>query len=49
MAGHSKWSKIKRKKAANDKAKGKVFSKLVKEITIAAREGGGDPALNARL
>jgi YebC/PmpR family DNA-binding regulatory protein len=49
MAGHSKWSKIKRKKAANDKAKGKVFSKLVKEITVAAREGGGDPALNARL
>lgn len=49
MAGHSKWSKIKRKKAANDKGKGQLFSRLVKEITVAAREGGGDPDGNARL
>ncbi|NKB87453.1 MAG: YebC/PmpR family DNA-binding transcriptional regulator [Acidobacteria bacterium] len=49
MAGHSKWSKIKRKKGANDTARSKVFSRLVKEITVAAREGGGDPTGNARL
>lgn len=49
MSGHSKWSQIKRKKAATDQARGKAFSKLIKEITIAARQGGGDPAANVRL
>jgi len=49
MAGHSKWSKIKRQKAVVDAAKGKVFTKIIREITISAREGGGDPASNARL
>lgn len=49
MAGHSKWSKIKRQKAVVDAAKGKIFTKIIREITIAAREGGGDPASNARL
>jgi len=42
MSGHSKWSKIKRKKAANDASRSRVFSRLVKEITVAARMGGGD-------
>jgi len=49
MAGHSKWSKIKRQKAAEDKAKGRLFSKLGREIAVAAREGGGDPDFNPRL
>lgn len=49
MSGHSKWSSIKHKKAKADAAKGKIFSKLVKEITVAAREGGGDPEANSRL
>ena len=50
MSGHSKWSKIKRKKGANDQKKGKMFSRISKEITIAVREGGGtDIAFNARL
>ncbi len=49
MAGHSKWAQIKRKKAATDAARGKVFSRLVKEITVAARIGGGDPDGNPRL
>jgi YebC/PmpR family DNA-binding regulatory protein len=49
MSGHSKWSKIKRKKGANDNARSKIFSRLVKEITVAAREGGGDQTANARL
>jgi len=49
MSGHSKWSKIKRKKGAKDNARSKIFSRLVKEITVAAREGGGDPEGNARL
>jgi len=49
MSGHSKWSTIKHKKAALDAKRGKVFTKIVKEITIAAREGGGDPAANPRL
>jgi YebC/PmpR family DNA-binding regulatory protein len=48
MSGHSKWATIKRKKAATDQARGKVFSKYIKEITIAAR-GGGDPEANPRL
>jgi YebC/PmpR family DNA-binding regulatory protein len=49
MAGHSKWSTIKRKKGALDQARGKVFTKLGKEIAIAAKLGGGDPDGNARL
>ncbi|MBK7893775.1 MAG: YebC/PmpR family DNA-binding transcriptional regulator [Candidatus Promineifilaceae bacterium] len=50
MSGHSKWSTIKHKKAATDKKRGKIFTQLTKELTIAAREGGGgDPAFNTRL
>ena len=49
MSGHSKWATIKRKKAATDAARGKVFTKIIKEITISARDGGGDPAGNPRL
>ncbi len=49
MSGHSKWSKIKRKKASADAARGRIFTKLIREITIAARHGGGDPNGNPRL
>src|SRR4051812_11545082 len=49
MSGHSKWSKIKRTKGALDAKRGALFSKLAKEITIAAKLGGGDPAANVRL
>ena len=49
MSGHSKWATIKRKKGALDAKRGKMFTKLIKELTIAAREGGGDPAANPRL
>ncbi|MCI0437152.1 MAG: YebC/PmpR family DNA-binding transcriptional regulator [Gemmatimonadetes bacterium] len=49
MAGHSKWAQIKRKKAANDSRRGQQFTRLIREITIAARSGGGDPASNPRL
>ena len=49
MSGHSKWATIKRKKGATDAARGKLFSKSIKEITIAARHGGGDPEGNPRL
>ncbi len=49
MSGHNRWSKIKRKKEAQGAAKGNLFTKLIKEITVAARIGGGDPAGNARL
>ncbi|PIE56397.1 MAG: YebC/PmpR family DNA-binding transcriptional regulator [Desulfobulbus propionicus] len=49
MSGHSKWSTIKRKKGANDAKRGKIFTKLIKEITVAARMGGGDPEANPRL
>lgn len=49
MAGHNKWSKIKRKKGVNDAKRGALFTKLIREITVAAREGGGDPDYNARL
>ena len=49
MSGHSKWSTIKHKKAKEDAKRGKVFTKLVREITVAAREGGGDPSGNAKL
>lgn len=49
MSGHSKWSTIKRKKGATDAKRGKIFSKLIKEITMAARMGGADPDANPRL
>lgn len=49
MSGHNKWSQIKHKKAKEDAKKGKAFTKIIKEITVAARSGGGDPALNAPL
>jgi len=49
MSGHSKWSTIKHKKGAADAKRGKIFTKLIKEITIAARMGGGDPDANPRL
>jgi YebC/PmpR family DNA-binding regulatory protein len=49
MSGHSKWSTIKRKKGATDAKRGKIFTKLIKEITVAARTGGGDPDANPRL
>ncbi len=49
MAGHSKWSQIKRKKAVNDQRRGQIFTKIIKEISVAAREGGGDPEANPRL
>lgn len=49
MSGHSKWSTIKRKKGAADAKRGKIFTKLIKEITVAARMGGGDQTGNARL
>ncbi len=49
MAGHSKWANIKHKKAKEDAVRGKAFTKLVKEITVASRVGGGDPSGNPRL
>ncbi len=49
MSGHSKWATIRRKKGAADAARGKVFNRLIREISIAARLGGGDPAANPRL
>ena len=49
MAGHSKWKQIKRKKAVTDARRGAAFTKVIREITIAARQGGGDPAGNPRL
>jgi len=49
MSGHSKWSTIKRKKGAIDAKRGKIFTKIIKEIIIAAKEGGSDPETNARL
>src|SRR5881394_4112601 len=49
MAGHSKWANIKHRKAAADSKKGKVFTRLIKEITVAAKAGGGDPDSNPRL
>src|SRR5881396_287969 len=49
MAGHSKWAKVKHFKGAIDAKRGKIFSKLSKEITIAAKLAGGDPAMNPRL
>ena len=49
MAGHSKWKQIKHYKAATDKKRGALFTKLIREITMAAKLGGGDPSANARL
>jgi len=49
LAGHSKWANIKHRKAAQDAKKGKVFTKVAKEITVAAKLGGGDPEMNPRL
>ena len=49
MSGHSKWHSIKHKKGATDARRGKLFTKFIKEITVAARTGGGDPDANARL
>ena len=49
MAGHSKWANIKHKKAATDAKRGKIWTRLIKEITVAARMGGGDIAANPRL
>ena len=49
MAGHSKWAQIKRKKAVTDARRGQLWTKLLKEISVAARLGGGDPSGNARL
>jgi YebC/PmpR family DNA-binding regulatory protein len=49
MSGHSKWASIKHKKAATDAKRGKLFTKLIKELTVAAREGGGDADANPRL
>jgi YebC/PmpR family DNA-binding regulatory protein len=49
VAGHSKWKQIKRKKAVTDQKRGAVFTRLIREITIAAKAGGGDPGGNARL
>ena len=49
MSGHSKWSTIKRKKGAQDAKRGQLFTRLAREITLAAREGGGDPETNFRL
>jgi YebC/PmpR family DNA-binding regulatory protein len=49
MSGHSKWATIKRKKAALDSKRGRIFTRLGKEITVVARDGGGDPAFNPRL
>src|SRR5919204_4508875 len=49
MSGHSKWATIKRKKGAADARRGQLFTKLTREITVSAREGGGDPESNFRL
>jgi YebC/PmpR family DNA-binding regulatory protein len=49
MSGHSRWSQIKRKKGKTDVQRGKIFSKILREITVAARNGGGDPKVNMRL
>jgi YebC/PmpR family DNA-binding regulatory protein len=49
MSGHSKWHTIKHKKGAADAKRGKVFTRLIKELTVAARSGGGDPDTNPRL
>ena len=49
MAGHSKWANIRHRKGAQDKKRGKIFTKLIREVTVAAKMGGGDPNSNPRL
>ena len=49
MSGHSKWHTIKHKKGAADAKRGRIFTRIIKELTIAARHGGGDPDMNPRL
>src|SRR4051795_12400892 len=49
MSGHSKWATIKHQKGAKDKARGKLFAKLIRQVEVAAREGGGDPEMNPTL
>jgi transcriptional/translational regulatory protein YebC/TACO1 len=49
MSGHSKWASIKHKKSATDAKRGKLFTKLIKEISVAARMGGGEEETNSRL
>ena len=49
MAGHSKWANIQHRKKAQDAKRGKLFTKLIREVSVAARQGGGDPAANSRL
>ena len=49
MSGHSKWAQIKRKKAVNDQKRGQMFTRLIREITVSARQGGGNPEFNPRL
>ena len=49
MSGHSKWHTIKHKKGAADAKRGKAFTRIIKELTVAARNGGGDPGMNPRL
>ena len=49
MAGHSKWANIQHRKGAQDAKRGKLFTRLIREITVAARMGGSDPATNPRL
>ena len=49
MSGHSKWHTIKHKKGATDAKRGKIFTRIIKELTVAARDGGGDPEMNPRL
>jgi YebC/PmpR family DNA-binding regulatory protein len=49
MAGHSKWANIKHRKAATDAKRGKIFTRLIREVTVAAKMGGADPAMNPRL
>ena len=49
MSGHSKWANIKHRKGRQDAKRGKIFTRIAKEITIASREGGGDPESNPRL
>ena len=49
MAGHSKWANIQHRKGRQDEKRGKVFTRLIKEITVAAKLGGGDPGINPRL
>ena len=49
MSGHSKWHSIKHKKGAADAKRGKIFTRIIKELTVAARAGGGDPDMNPRL